>query len=138
MQAIVVIALVLHVVTGVFWAGSTFALARMDGNQAREFLRPQLGAAATAIATGALLWYLLHRGSEGMSEHVLATGAIFALIAAGIQAATGLTGRQVVNQLAGVGELDGTSGQNRALTGQRIAAGCLLVTVICMAAARYF
>jgi hypothetical protein len=99
MQAIVVIALVLHVVTGVFWAGSTFALARMGVNQAREFLRPQLGAAATAIVTGALLWYLLHRGSEGTSEHVLATGAIFALIAAGIQALTGLTGRQVVNQV---------------------------------------
>ena len=134
MQAIVIIALVLHVVSGVFWAGSTFALARMGGNQAREFLRPQLGAAATAIVTGALLWYQLHRGSEGMSENVLATGAIFALIAAGIQAVTGLTGRRV---LAGVGELDTTPGQNRALIGQRIAAGCLLVTVICMAAARY-
>jgi hypothetical protein len=137
MQAIVIIALVLHV-SGVFWAGSTFALARMGGNQAREFLRPQLGAAATAIVTGALLWYLLHRGSEGTSERVLATGAIFALIAAGIQAGTGLTGRQIVSQaLAGVGELDATPGQNRILIGQRIAAGCLLVTVICMAAARY-
>ena len=134
MQAIVIIALVLHVVSGVFWAGSTFALARMGGNQAREFLRPQLGAAATAVVTGALLWYLLHRGSEGMSENVLATGAIFALIAAGIQAVTGLTGRRV---LAGVGELDAIPGQSRALIGQRIAAGCLLVTVICMAAARY-
>ena len=134
MQAIVIIVLVLHVVSGVFWAGSTFALAQMGGNQAREFLRPQLGAAATAIGTGALLWYLLHRGSEGMSEHVLATGAIFALIAAGVQTVTGLTGRKV---LVGVGELAATPGQNRALIGQRIAAGCLLVTVICMAAARY-
>ena len=138
MQAIVIIALVLHVVSGVFWAGSTFALARMGGDQARKFLRPQLGAAAAAIVTGVLLWYLLHRGSEGTSERVLATGAIFALIAAGIQAGTGLTGRQIVSQeLAGVGELDTTPGQNRALIGQRIAAGCLLVTVICMAAARY-
>ena len=138
MQAIVIIALVLHVVSGVFWAGSTFAWARMGGYQARDFLRPQLGAAATAVGTGALLWYLLHRGSEGTSERVLATGAIFALIAAGIQAGTGLTGRQIVSQaLAGVGELDTTPGQNRALIGQRIAAGCLLVTVICMAAARY-
>ena len=138
MQAIVIIALVLHVVSGVFWAGSTFALARMGGDQARKFLRPQLGAAATAIVTGALLWYQLHRGSEGTSERVLATGAIFALIAAGIQAGTGLTGRQIVSQaFAGVGELDATPGQNRILIGQRMAAGCLLVTVICMAAARY-
>ena len=38
------------------------------------------------------------------TEHVLATGAIFALIAAGIQAVTAVTGRQV---LAGVGALEG-------------------------------
>lgn len=138
MQATVVVALVLHVVSGVFWAGSTFALARLGGNQGREFLRPQLGAATVAIVTGALLWYLLHRGSEGTSEHVLATGAVFALIAAGIQAVTGLTGRQAVNQvLAGVGTLDGAHSQDRAAIGQRLAAGCLLITVICMAAARY-
>jgi hypothetical protein len=134
MQATVIVALVLHVVSGVFWAGSTFALARMGDSQARQFLRPQLGAAAIAIVTGALLWYLLHRGSEGTSEHVLATGAIFALIAAGIQAVTAVTGRQV---LAGVGALEGAQGPHRALIGQRVAAGCLLITVICMAAARY-
>jgi len=133
MQATVIVALILHVVSGVFWAGSTFALARFSANQGREFLRPQLGAAAVAIVTGALLWYLLHRGSEGTSEHVLATGAIFALIAAGIQAVTGLTGRV----LAGVRGFDGAQASNRALIGQRLAAGCLLVTVICMAAARY-
>jgi hypothetical protein len=118
----------------VFWAGSTFALARLGGNQGREFLRPQLGAATVAIVTGVLLWYLLHRGSDGTSEHVLATGAVFALIAAGIQAVTGLTGRRV---LAGVGDLDATHPQSRAAIGQRLAAGCLLITVICMAAARY-
>ena len=138
MQTTIVITLVLHVLTGVFWAGSTFALARIGGNQAGHLLRPQLGAAAVAILSGALLWYLLHRGSEGTSERVLATGAIFALLAAGAQAVTGLTGRQAVDQvLAGVGELDATPGQNRALIGQRAAAGCLLVTVICMAAAHY-
>ena len=132
MQATVIVALILHVVSGVFWAGSTFALARSSATQAREFLRPQLGAAAVAIVTGALLWHLLHEG-QAASEHVLATGAIFALIAAGIQAVIGLTSRA----FAGVGELDRAQGSNRSLIGQRLAAGCLLVTVICMAAARY-
>lgn len=133
MQATVVIALVLHVLSGVFWAGTTFALARLGGNQARYLLRPQLGAAAIAIVTGALLWYLLHRGSEGTSEYVLAIGAVFALIAAGVQAVTA-AGRPV---LAGVADLQGSPVQNRAVTGQRIAAGCLAITVICMAASRY-
>jgi hypothetical protein len=134
MQATVVIALVLHVLSGVFWAGTTFALARLGGNQAGHLLRPQLGAAAIAIVTGALLWYLLHRGSEATSERVLATGAVFALIAAGVQAVTGRAGRPV---LAGAGDLEGAHVQSRALTGQRIAAACLAVTVICMAASRY-
>src|SRR5262249_57707150 len=103
-----------------------------DGRQSSpRILKAATGRGRTAIVTGALLWYLLHRGSEGTSEHVLATGAIFALLAAGAQALTGLTGRQAVDQvLAGVGELDASPGQNRALIGQRVAAGCLLVTVI--------
>ena len=53
-------------------------MARLGGNQAHYFLRPQLGAASIAIVTGALLWYLLHRGGEGTSEYVLAIGAVFA------------------------------------------------------------
>ena len=134
MQATVVIALVLHVLSGVFWAGTTFALARLGGNQASYLLRPQLGAAAIAVVTGALLWYLLHRGSEGTSEYVLAIGAVFALVAAGIQAVTGAASRPA---LAGVADLQGSPVQNRAVTGQRIAAGCLAITVICMAASRY-
>jgi hypothetical protein len=134
MQATVVIALVLHVLSGVFWAGITFALARLGGNQASYLLRPQLGAAAIAVVTGALLWYLLHRGSEGTSEYVLAIGAVFALVAAGIQAVTGAASRPA---LAGVADLQGSPVQNRAVTGQRIAAGCLAITVICMAASRY-
>jgi hypothetical protein len=134
MQATVVIALVLHVLSGVFWAGTTFALARLGGNQARYLLRPQLGAASIAIVTGALLWYLLHRGGEGTSEYVLAIGAVFALIAAGVQAATGAAGWPV---LAGATDLQGSPVQNRAVTRQRVAAGCLAITVICMAASRY-
>jgi hypothetical protein len=134
MQTTVVITLVLHVLSGVFWAGSTFVLARMGGPQVSHLLRPQLGTAAVAIVTGALLWYLLHRGGEGLSERILATGAVFALIAAGVQAVSGIAGRPVV---AGAGHLQSARLENRAVTGQRIAAACLAVTVICMAAFRY-
>jgi hypothetical protein len=134
MQATVVVALVLHVLSGVFWAGSTFALVRMGGNEALRLLRPQLGAAVVAILSGALLWFLLHRGGEGIAERVLGAGAVFAVIAAGVQAATGITGRRA---LAGAGNLQTAGVEARALTGQRIAAACLAVTVICMAAFRY-
>ncbi|MEN3375287.1 MAG: hypothetical protein V7604_642, partial [Hyphomicrobiales bacterium] len=59
MQAILIVTLVLHVLSGVFWAGSTFALARIGGNQADRFFRPQMGAAAVAIVTGGVLGFLL-------------------------------------------------------------------------------
>ena|SRR5262245_2986016 len=71
MQITLVVTLVLHVLSGVFWAGTTFASARTGGNQADLFFRPQMGAAAIAVVTGGILWFLLHRG--------------VALLAAGVQ-----------------------------------------------------
>jgi len=65
MQVTLIVTLVLHVLSGVFWAGTTFALARTAGNQADLFFRPQMGAAAVAVATGGLLWFLLHDGPQG-------------------------------------------------------------------------
>src|SRR5258708_35571733 len=88
MQATLIVTLVLHVLSGVFWAGSTFVLARTGGYQADRFFRPQMGAAAAAVLTGALLWFLLHRGPAGIQEYVLGVGAICALLAAGVQGAS--------------------------------------------------
>jgi hypothetical protein len=57
MQMTLIVALVLHVLSGVFWAGTTFALARTGGNQADLFFRPQMSAAAIAVVTGGVLWF---------------------------------------------------------------------------------
>ena len=111
MQAILVFTLVLHVLSGVFWAGSTFTLARR-GVGAESLVRPQLGAAAIAVVTGAALWQLVHSGSPGKTEYILLAGDVAALAAAGVQ---------------------GLSRGN----GQRLAAALLAITVTCMAAARY-
>src|SRR5437660_12767972 len=67
MQITLIVALVLHVLSGVFWAGTTFALARTGGNQADRFFRPQMGAAAVVAVTGGLLWFLLHHGPRHWS-----------------------------------------------------------------------
>jgi len=132
MQTAVILALVLHVLSGVFWAGSTFVLARTGGDQADRLFRPQMGAAAVAVVTGAVLWFLLHRGTPGIQEHLLEIGALSALVAAGVQ---GLGARAVrAVSLAGADALTST---NRVVLSQRIAAALLAVTVICMAAARY-
>ncbi len=133
MQATLILALVLHVLSGVFWAGSTFALARTGGNQADRFFRSQMGAATVAIVTGGVLGFLLHRGTPGIQEHLLGIGALCALLAAGVQG----SGARDVRELAAAGAGDILRANSRVAIRQRTAAALLAVTVICMAAARY-
>jgi hypothetical protein len=134
MRTTLIVALVLHVLSGVFWAGTTFALARTAGNQAELFFRPQMGAAAVAVVSGALLWFLLHHAPLGMQGHILAIGALCALLAIGVQ---GVMGAPVLRKSSALGESEGARLRHRVATGQRIAAAFLLITVTCMAAARY-
>ena len=131
MQATVVVTLVLHVLSGVFWAGSTFVLAQTGGYQADRLFRPQMGAATIAVLAGALLWFLLR--PAGIQEHLLGIGAVGALLAAGVQ---GASARAV--RLAAAGESKELIPSRRVAVSQRIAAGLLAITVACMAAARYY
>jgi hypothetical protein len=128
MPMVLVLVLVLHVLSAVFWAGSTFTLARTGLDSAARLLRPQLGAAGVAVITGAYLWSRLHR-NFGASEEVLLVGVLCAFAAAGIQGA--LIGSSL--RVAG----DGAAVVPRALIGHRIASALLAVTLICMVAARY-
>jgi hypothetical protein len=132
MQATLIVTLVLHVLSGVFWVGSTFVLARTGGYQADRFFRPQMGAATAAVLTGALLWFLLHRGPAGIQEYVLGVGAICALLAAGVQGASA----PALRLAASTGEKEFIP-SHRVAFSLRIAAGLLAITVACMAAARY-
>jgi hypothetical protein len=134
MRTTLIVTLVLHVLSGVFWAGTTFALARTAGNQADLFFRPQMGAAAVAVATGGLLWFLLHSSPLGMQGHILALGALCALLAVGVQ---GVMGAPALGQLSALGESEESLLRHRVATAQRVAAALLMITVTCMAAARY-
>ena len=132
MRITLIVALVLHVLSGVFWAGTTFALARTAGNQADLFFRAQMGAAAIAVVTGGLLWYYLHHASLGTPGHLLAIGALSAFLALGMQ---GIVGAPALSKLSALGESEGL--RHRVARSQRIAAVLLVITVTCMAAARY-
>jgi hypothetical protein len=134
MQTTLIAIVALHILAGVFWAGSTFTLARTGGALAERLFRPQMGAAAAAIATGTALWFFLHRGGFGLSEEILALGALCALAAAGVQ---GVSLGPAARQLAHAGGSVSTAPQDRIATGQRVAAGLLAITIICMAMARY-
>jgi hypothetical protein len=133
MRTALLVILVFHILSGVFWAGSTFALARTGGASADRLFRPQMGAAVVAVITGALLWYLLHASGFGPQERVLALGALAAVAAACIQ---GAWCGAALHQLASTAGYNARS-QGRITLGHQIAAALLALTVICMAAARY-
>jgi hypothetical protein len=134
MQGLLIVTMVLHVLTGVFWAGTTFTLALTVGAHADRLFRPQMGAAVVVVLTGGLLWHLAHRGAFGPAEQLLAVGALCAIAAAGVQ---GMSTGPALRKRAAAGGAELPSLRARVATGQRVAAGLLTITVICMAAARY-
>jgi len=133
MQIALIIALSLHVLSSVFWAGSSFTLARTGGLGGEKLFRPQMGAAVVAILTGGYLGHAVHEGAFGTAEKLLAAGALAALVAAGVQ---GLIGGRAILSLRG-GTTDSAGARSRLATAQRIAALLLAVTAVCMGAARY-
>lgn len=134
MQILLMVLIALHVLAGVFWAGSTFALARLGGTLSERLAKPQLGAATLAVLTGLALWGLLHRHGFGHGEFVLGLGALTAIIAAGVQSGIGLP---AVRRLASTSDEQARPLRKRIAIAQRIAALCLFVTVVCMAVFRY-
>ncbi|WP_200887569.1 hypothetical protein [Sphingomonas sp. ERG5] len=127
------IALSLHILAAVFWAGSTFTLARSGGAGAEQLFRPQMGAATLAILSGGYLWHSVHEGSFGAAEIWLAVGAVCALIAVAIQ---GMGVGPAVRKLRG-GDKDDSAPRSRIAAAYRLAAVLLAVTTVSMAASRY-
>jgi hypothetical protein len=116
MQLVLIVLMGLHILAGVFWAGSTFAVVRSGGAGVEALFGPQMGAATITVLAGVGLWGILHRGAQGPMEHTLALGALCAIAAAGVQGATR---------------------RKNPMKGQRIAAGLLAIAVLSMAVARY-
>jgi hypothetical protein len=133
MQLALLVAISVHILAATFWAGSTFALARMAGNSSEQLFLPQLFAAVLAIGAGAYLWQTLHEGSFGTTEQLLAAGAVAAILAFAIQAAV-IGG--ALRQLRRPGS-DNTSARSRVAVAQRGAAFLLAIAAVTMAAARY-
>lgn len=104
-----------HVLSAIFWAGSTFVLARTDGSGIDALRRPQFGAAGVAIVTGVPLAAILHGGAFGRQEQVLMVAVVAAVTALAVQI------------------LD----RARPARSQRIAGGLLVITILGMVIARY-
>lgn len=134
MQLTLMIVAALHVLPAVFWAGTTFVVARTGGAGAERLAFPQMGAAAVTVIAGFVLWGGLHAGSFGIVEEVLALGAVCAIVAASLQA---LSLPAVQRLRAVASEIDAAAPRRRIATFQRIAAGLLAMAVVCMAVSRY-
>ncbi|MDR7097814.1 putative membrane protein [Lysobacter niabensis] len=133
MQLALVIAISLHILASTFWAGTTFATARMAGNGSERLFVPQLVAAAFAVGTGAYLWRTMHEGSFGNTERLLTAGAAVAILALAIQAVV-IGG--ALRQFRRSGS-DNTGAQSRIVVAQRASAFLLALAAVAMAAARY-
>ena len=112
----------LHVLSGVYWAGTTIALARDAEIRAEKFFPSQMRSAGLVMLTGALLWYFFHGAYFGSMETVLAIGVVTAFAAA-------LVLRSMVGsawrQLPGADAAEQTRLRAKMARGERIAAACL-------------
>ena len=133
MQPTLVAILVLHVLSVVFWAGSTFTLARIGGEHAIRLYRPQMGSAALGILTGIVLWGRLYRGPMGTPGILLGVGVFCSLLAAAIQIVVVGGARR---NLAVAGGATSAAGE-RVTTAERAASGLLAIALILMAVVRY-
>lgn len=123
----------LHVLTGIFWAGTSFAMARTGAAQAEKLARPQMAAATVAILAGVCLWGLLHAARMNQPEMVLAVGVIAALAAAGVQSSALGNVRRLADADIAVAE----ASRKKVARAQRIGATLLAITIIAMASFRY-
>ncbi|MGH8149459.1 MAG: hypothetical protein ACRETB_05700 [Steroidobacteraceae bacterium] len=115
MHTFIIVVIAIHLLAGVFWAGSTFVLAHRRAQGAEALFRAQMIAAAVAILAGIALWGPLVQGAVGGTETTLSVGAACALVAAAVQIAW----------------------RKQPVLSQRVAAVLLAVTVVTMGIAPY-
>ncbi|MBI1210003.1 MAG: hypothetical protein GC190_00950 [Alphaproteobacteria bacterium] len=139
MQIALIATVAVHVLAAVYWAGTTFALARIGGTSAERLFAPQMAAATIAVLSGGYLWKLTHGGGYfGEAEQVLAVGALSAIIAAGVQGMfAGLSLRQLRRGAANGAASEDTAARKRVAMAYRISAGLLVITIVAMTSARY-
>jgi hypothetical protein len=131
---ILIVLIALHALPGVFWAGSTAALANLAGANAERLFPAQMGSSGLAILTGLGLWAYVRGGSFGPSEQVLAVGIIAAIAAAAVLGRmVGPARRQLATEPAAEPALRRTMA-----TANRIAAVLLMITLVCMVISKYF
>lgn len=131
MRSVLMLVTVLHVLPGVFWAGSSFVAAYGAVTRLERLAYWQMSAAVVTILAGGGLFAIILPG--GTPELVLEIGALCAVAAAGFQGAA----LPAIQHLGTASETEAIELRRWPLASQRIGAGLLAVTVTCMAIWRY-
>ncbi len=131
MPLVLIVTILLHAGSSLFWLLSSFVLARSKGQGAPKMFRWQTVAAVLAVFSGGRLWSLLHQGLLGTPEMLLIGGAACAVIAAGVQ---GMMVGASVRKLA-AGKVSSDEAYRKITLGYRLSAGLLAVALLTMVAA---
>jgi hypothetical protein len=131
MRWLLILLTALHVLVGVFWAGSSFvaaagAIKRLD----RLAYWQILAGTVVLLAGGGLFAFVRPGGTPGL---MLEIGAFCALVVVGLQ----ITTLPAIWHLGTATEAEAIEMRGWALASQRINAVLLAVTVVCMAIWRY-
>ncbi len=133
-----IILITLHAVPGVFWAGSTFAIARSPLTLSDRVLgRAQAGAAGITILAGVILWGINHAHAPGPKEWILTVGVFCAVAAVVIQHAIAWPAYGRLSKQADIPFAEAAADRKSVVAGQRVSAALLVVTVIAMVSWRY-
>jgi len=132
------ILITLHAVPGVFWAGSTFAIARSPLTVSDRMLgRAQAVAAGVTILAGMILWGIRHAHAPGPKEWILTVGVLCAVAAIVIQHAIAWPAYGRLSRMTDIQSAEATDERRSVVVGQRVSAALLVVTVIAMVTWRY-
>ncbi|WP_394782099.1 hypothetical protein [Undibacterium sp.] len=132
MQYAIVLAICLHVLSAIFWAGSTMYVSASGNSPGMPLFLRQMLAAAIAVLSGTFLWHTVHGAVFQATERVLAVGGVCALLALVIQA--GIAG-PAIRKMGKAAEVEKL--QARTLASFRFASLLLVVTAFAMAASKY-
>ena len=122
----------LHMLAAIAWLGLAVVVAMNAGVGGAKAFRPQMIAAVIAFLSGGYLWHVYYGAQFGSAQKVLAFGVVCAIGAAGVQGM--MVGRQ--RRLLKRGAVTEEAARPKIARGNQIAAGLLVITLICMFMAR--
>ena len=116
----------------IVWLGLAVVISMNAGQGGEKAFRFQMIAAVVAFLSGGYLWHLDYGSQFGAAQKVLAFGVVCAIAASGVQGMmVGRTRRKLK-----AGTIAEEAARPKIARANQIAAGLLIITLVCMFMAR--